>query len=172
MSYIAIRTRCHPFVMCGWLSRCRYFMDGEFVRRPWLIGTLTCGALATAFAVYNVSQSIAQLHTFAASAATAAQNAPRPLESASSALPTVSMPAPVERGAVAPNAAELAQGAPLPSADAVPVPHPGYRLPERRSGFDANALQAAIEAEPSIGELVNDPDPKVRAAILAFFEND
>jgi hypothetical protein len=40
---------------------------------------------------------------------------------------------------------------------------------QRRFDPDA-ALRAAIELDPEIGDLVNDPNPAVRSAISSFFE--
>jgi hypothetical protein len=137
------------------------------VRKSWLIGAVAVGALAATFVAASLARTFAQLQAFASATAELSRSPPH------SSSPRFSdfgenNPVPAHGPAVTSEGAYVAE--PVTGAAAPLVL--GYRAPERRAGFDADAMRAAVEAEPSIGELINDPDPKVRAAILAFFEND
>lgn len=80
-------------------------------------------------------------------------------------------------------AANAQPGAPTQAASQASPPHVFLRAPlvddpdppsDSAANADTNgeaALQAATEADPDIGALIEDPDPNVRAAARAFFED-
>jgi hypothetical protein len=137
--------------------------------------------LAAGYSVSELAGTVAQLRTSLARAArapAAASGPQRALTGVAVGHPVVSPAA----GAVDEQTEEPANGSgalsppdssALSPTDSRPASEPPGSESAQRPDFDPDAaLRAAIELDPEIGELANDPDPAVRSAVAAFFTDE